>query len=164
MTGFFNTIILLGCIQGLIVSSLLFFSKKNRQPNRILAALILLICLASFNLYGNYQNWFNSPLLRFLATLIPMVIVMPFGPLIFFYVQSSLNPGFSITKKQRRHFYPVIIDLVPSFVAIIFIVGLITKLVKNNPGPWGNFIDDYNLYADIPRWMSVTSYVWLSAK
>jgi len=164
MTGFFNTIILLGCIQGLIVGSLLFFSKKNRQPNRILAALILLICLASFNLYGNYQNWFNSPLLRFLATLIPMVIVMPFGPLVFFYVQSSLNPGFSITKKQRRHFYPVIIDLVPSFVVIIFIVGLITKLAKNHPGPWGNFIDDYNLYADIPRWMSVTLYVWLSAR
>jgi AraC-like DNA-binding protein len=41
---------------------------------------------------------------------------------------------------------------------------LITKLVKNNPGPWGAFIDDYNVYADIPRWISVTFYVWLSAK
>jgi len=164
MAGFFNTIILLGCIQGLIVSSLLFFSKKNRQSNRLLAALILLITLASFNLYGNYQNWFNSGILRFLASLIPLVIIMPFGPLIFFYVQSSLNPDFRITKKQRRHFYPVLIDLVPSFVVIIFIAGLITKLIKNNPGPWGNFIDDYNVYADIPRWISITLYVCLSAK
>ncbi len=164
LTGFFNTIILLGAIQGFIVSSLLFFSKKNRQPNRILAALILLISLACFNLYGNYQNWFNSDLLRFIIDLVPLVIIMPLGPLIYFYVQSILDPGFKITKKKRQHFYPVLIDLVPSLTVIVFIIGLITKLVKNNPGPWGIFIDDYNVYADIPRWMSVTFYVWLSAK
>jgi AraC-like DNA-binding protein len=164
MANFFNTIILLGCIQGLIVSSLLFFSKKNRRPNRLLATLILLISLASFNLYGSYENWFHSDLLSFIAQLIPLVIVMPFGPLIYFYVQSYLDPGFRITGKQRRHFYPVLIDLVPTLTVIIFIIGLVTKLVKNNPGPWGSFIDDYNVYADIPRWMSVTFYVWRSAK
>jgi AraC-like DNA-binding protein len=164
LTGFFNTIILLGAIQGFIISSLLFFSKKYRQPNRILAVLILLISLACFNLYGNYQNWFNSDLLRFISDLVPLVIVMPFGPLVYFYVQSILEPGFKINKKKRRHFYPVVIDLVPSMTVIVFIVGLITKLVKNNPGPWGVFIDNYNVYADIPRWMSVTFYVWLSAK
>lgn len=164
LTSFFNTIILLGCIQGLIVCGLLFFSKKNRQPNRLLAALILLISLASFNLYGNYQNWFNSAILRFLTQLVPLVIVMPIGPLIYFYVQSSLDPGFKITKKHRRHFYPVLIDLVPSLTVIIFIVGIVTRLIKNNPGPWGAFIDDFNVYADIPRWASVTCYAWLSAK
>ncbi|MEP6747480.1 MAG: helix-turn-helix domain-containing protein [Bacteroidota bacterium] len=89
---------------------------------------------------------------------------MAFGPLIYFYVQSLMKADFKITKKQRRHFYPVLIDLVPSLTVIFFIVGLITKLIKNNPGPWGSFIDDYNVYADIPRWMSVTIYVWLSAK
>jgi AraC-like DNA-binding protein len=164
VTSFFNTIILLGCIQGLIVSSLLFFSKRNRRPNRILAALILLISMACFNLYGSYQNWFHSDLLNFIVQLIPLVMVMPFGPLIYFYVQSSLDPGFTITKKQRRHFYPVLIDLVPSLTVIVFIVGILTKVLKNKPGPWGAFIDNYNVYADIPRWLSVTIYVWLSAK
>ena len=164
LTGFFNTIILLGAIQGFIVGSLLFFSKKSRQPNRILAVLILLISLACFNLYGNYQNWFNSDILRFIIDLVPLVIVMPFGPLVYFYVQSVLDPGFKISKKKRRHFYPVLIDLIPPLTVIVFIIGVITKLIKNNPGPWGAFIDDYNVYADIPRWMSVTFYVWLSAK
>ena len=164
MKQIFNTIILLGSIQGIIVSSLLFFSKKNRRPNRILAILILLISLASFNLYGNYQNWFNSGLLNLLVQIIPLIVAMAFGPLIYFYIQSSLEPAFKITKKQRRHFFPVFIDLVPSLTVVIYIIGLITKLIKRNPGPWAAFIDNYNVYADIPRWLSVTLYVWLSVK
>ena len=164
LTSFFNTIILLGIVQGIIVSCLLFFSQKNRYSNRILALLILLITMASFNLYGNYTNWFNSNLVRLLAQIIPLVMPMAFGPLIYFYTQSILEPAFSINKKRRRHFYPVLIDLVPSITFFVYGIGLLTKLVKNNPGPWGAFIDDYNVYADIPRWISITIYVWLSSK
>src|ERR1700729_532695 len=75
-----------------------------------------------------------------------------------------LDPYFRVTKNLRLHFYPVLIDLVPQLTAIIFIVGVITGLIRNKPGPWGNFIDTYNVYADIPRWISVTTYLWLSTK
>ena len=161
---FLNTIILLGSIQGFILSSLLFFSKKNKQSNRLLSVLILLMALASFNLYAQYKNCFNSLTLQFLSNFIPLVIVMPFGPLLYFYIQSSLDLNFKFTKQLRPHFYPVIIDLVPQLTAFIFIIGLYTGIFKNHPQPWGNFIDNYNIYADIPRWMSVSFYVWLSAK
>ncbi|HSZ84476.1 MAG TPA: AraC family transcriptional regulator [Puia sp.] len=159
-----RTIILFGAIQGFIISSLLFFSKKNRQSNRLLSVLILLISLACFNLYGEYKNWFGSGILQFITQLIPLVIAMPIGPLIYFYTKSSLDPNFKIGVKQRIQFLPAIIDMVPQLTAIIFIIGVITGLLKNNPGPWGNFIDTYNVYADIPRWISVSFYVWLSAK
>jgi AraC-like DNA-binding protein len=89
---------------------------------------------------------------------------MPFGPLLYFYIQSSLDKEFRFTKKLRFHFYPVIIDLVPQLTALIFVIGVITGILKNHPQPWGNFIDTYNVYADIPRWMSVSFYVWMSAK
>ena len=88
---------------------------------------------------------------------------MPMGPLIYFYVQSVLNPGFRIRRKQHLHFLPVIVDLVPSIIAIVFVIGVITNTIKNNPAPVGQFIDDYNVYADIPRWLSLTIYVWLSS-
>ncbi len=162
--GFLRTIILLGSLQGFIVSTLLFFSQKNKQSNRLLATLILLISLACFNLYAVYKNWFGSDLLRFIGALVPLIIVMPMGPLIYFYIKSSLEPNFKITKKQRFHFYPVIIDIIPQLAAIIFVIGVLGNLIKNNSGPWGNFIDTYDVYADIPRWISVTFYVWLSAK
>ncbi|MGC4038206.1 MAG: helix-turn-helix domain-containing protein [Chitinophagaceae bacterium] len=163
-SGAFKTILLLGSIQGIIVCSLLFYSKKNRYPNRILATFILLISLCCFNLYGNYENWFDSNLLVFLSNLIPLVIVMPFGPLMLFYTQSVLDPSFRINKKQRSHFYPVIIDLVPALTVLIFIAAVLSGLIKNKQGPWGIFIDTYNIYADIPRWISLTIYTWSTAK
>ncbi len=151
-------------VQGFVVSSLLFFVKKNRLQNRLLAAMILVITLASFNLYGTFTNWFGSPLLRFVTQIIPLVMPMAIGPLIYFYVQAVLSPGFRMGKKQKRHFIPLLVDLVPPFVPILYLVLLLTKLIAKNPAPWGNFIDTYNVYADIPRWFSITIYVWLSSK
>jgi AraC-like DNA-binding protein len=162
LTGLLRTIILIGMVQGFVVSCILFAGKKNKQSNRLLGAIILLISLASFNLYASYANWFGSDLLRFIGDLIPLVVVMPLGPLIYFYVQSMLDPDFRVNRKQRRHFYPVIIDIVPQLTAIVFVIGVITRLIRNQPAPWGNFIDTYNVYADIPRWISVSIYVWLS--
>jgi len=124
----------------------------------------LLISLACFNLYASYKNWFGSDILRFIADIVPLVIVMPFGPLIYFYTRATLDPSFKLTKKQRIHFYPVVIDLVPSAAVIIFIIGIICRVFKNNPAPWGNFIDTYNVYADIPRWVSVSTYLLLSSR
>ncbi|HEY4875420.1 MAG TPA: helix-turn-helix transcriptional regulator, partial [Puia sp.] len=115
-------------------------------------------------LYADYNNWFGSELLRLIAQFVPLIIVMPVGPLILFYTKSSLDPNFKIGKKQRIQFLPAIIDIVPQLTVIIFVIGIITKSLKNIPGPWGNFIDTYNIYADIPRWMSATFYLWLSAK
>ena len=155
LARFLNIIILLGAVQGIIVSSLLFFSAKNRHPNRILGGIILLIALASINLYGSYINWFNSPLLRFIVQCLPLVMPMAFGPLIYF---------FTITGKQKRHFIPLAIDLVPPLIPYLFLFGIVARLWTNYPLPWANFIDTYNVYADIPRWVSVTLYIWLSVK
>jgi AraC-like DNA-binding protein len=164
LAGLFKTIILLGIVQGSIIGILLFFSHKRTVSNRLLSVLLWLMSLASFNLYGNYINWFDSPLIGLLANIIPMVIVMPFGPLIYFYMRSSLDPGFRFTKKHRRHFFPVIIDLVPSLTAIGYILLVILHWIRPNPSPVGLFIDTYNIYADIPRWISISAYVWLSAR
>jgi len=164
LTGFFKTIILLGIVQGLVVSNLLFFSREKRLSSRVLSVLILLMSLASLNLYGEYMNWFGSDLLRLVVCIVPLVIAMAFGPLIYLYVRSSLDPAFTLTKKHRLHFYPVIIDLVPSLMTIFYIAAVIFKWIRPNPAPVGLFIDTYNIYADIPRWISISCYVWVSAR
>src|SRR4029077_10727769 len=161
---FFNTIILLGAFQGFIISSLLFFSKKNRQSNRILAVLIFLISLACLNIYFTHQTFFDSWGYQLFIAIVPMIVAMPFGPLIFFYVRSSLDPDFRLTKKQYIHFYPVILDLFQHIVALLYIVGLITGIIKKNDQPIGVFIDEYDMYVDIPRWISVTIYLGLATR
>lgn len=161
---FFNTVILLGAIQGFIISSLLFFSQKNRQSNRLLAVLIFLIALANLNLYFMHQTWFDSWQYQLFIAIVPLIMVMPVGPLIFFYVKSSLDPGFRLTKKQRIHFYPLALDLFQHAVAVVYITGLLTGLIKKNDQPIGLFIDKYDQYVDIPRWISLGIYLWLSLR
>lgn len=73
-----------------------------------------------------------------------------------------------MNKKDRLHFYPIVIDLVPQTIAIIYIIALITGLIPPNYKPFGRslgmLIDDYNVYADIPRWISISAYLIMSAR
>ncbi|PSL29013.1 helix-turn-helix domain-containing protein [Chitinophaga ginsengisoli] len=162
---FFHILILLGFLQGLIMSTLLFFSKKRSRPNRLLGTLILLIALACLNLYLFESAWFtNDPVLNLVGNLIPLVIIMPVGPLLYFYVRSTMDASFRISRKQWIHFLPVIIDCGTQLSVIIYLTGAVLGFSVPAPASWGRFIDDYNVYADIPRWASVTTYLWLSAR
>lgn len=163
-TVIFETIILLGTIQGFIISALLFFGKQPRLASRLLGVLLFLMSLASLCLYASFNDWFGSATLVFWSNFIPMIIIMPFGPLIFFYVRACLDPGFKMGRRQQIHFYPVILDFIPYLAAIIFVLGISSGILENNPRPWVNFIDQYNVYSDIPRWISVTVYLWLSER
>ena len=159
-----NLVILLGTLQGFIFSILLFGSARRRPPNRYLAWLLFLASLCSLKLWMAMKGWFTGPIMALVDALVPMVVAMPLGPLIYFYVKTSLRPEFRFTRRDRRHFYSVIIDLLPQLTALLFIVLVLTRAIPNHPGPWGLFIDDYNVYADIPRWVSLTVYVWLASR
>ena len=162
-SGIFGTLMLLGALQGFIMSGLLFFARKRPARDRLLAVLILLIGLACLNLHIFQSSWINHmPLIRFLGNFIPLIVVMPLGPLLYFYVKSSLDPAFTLHKKHRHHFYSIIIDIIPQLTAVIFVGGVMAGVLKHHPEPWGIFIDTYNIYADIPRWLSLTIYVYLS--
>jgi AraC-like DNA-binding protein len=155
-------IILLGALQGLIFGGILF-STKNRA-NRYLAWLLFFISYASIQLYGASKGWFGIPLLVFMDALVPHFIMMPLGPLLFFYVKTSLYPDFRLTIKEKRQFYTVIIDLIPALVVWVFLLGNQFGWVGPDQGPWGRFLDAYNVYSDIPRWMSLSIYTWLALK
>jgi AraC-like DNA-binding protein len=163
MSGFLEILILLGAVQGLILSVMLFL-KKGRQSNRLLASLIFLMALASLNLYITGTDWYShSPVMIFILDFIPMIVVMPMGPLIYFYVRSFSDPAFEFNKKYRVQFYTVIIDLVPYMTAFLYVTGLVFKWFPKNDAPWGKFIDQYNVYSDIPRWISISVYLWVSS-
>src|ERR1700740_2358057 len=123
LSGFLNIIILLGAMQGFITSAILRWGQHRRFSSRLLSLLIFFIALACLNLYLTEQQWFaRSGLMQLLDAIFPMVIVMPLGPLLYFYAKSLLQPEFILSKKDKRHFLPVIIDLVPYATAILFII------------------------------------------
>jgi AraC-like DNA-binding protein len=161
----FVVILLLGTIQGFIISGLLFFAKKRVLSKRLLATMIFLMTLACLNLFLAYQHWFRiTGIALLMMDVIPLVIMMPIGPLLYFYVQSCMDPDFVLQRKDRIHFYPVIIDCGAQLIALTFIVGVLSGLLANKAQPWGIAIDTYNVYSDIPRWVSLTTYLCFSVR
>ncbi|GAB3687358.1 hypothetical protein GCM10027592_00780 [Spirosoma flavus] len=158
----FDIILLLGTVQGFILATLLWTNKKGRQlSNRLLATLIGLLAMMSLAVGFPQTN----RLVGLTFELLPFIMAMPIGPLIYFYSQSMLDASFQLGKRERRHFYPVILDMGAKIIGWVFIAGLILGFFEQKSGPfWGYVMDEYNAYVDIPRWASVTIYLFLTRR
>jgi hypothetical protein len=81
------TIILLGALQGFIVAALLLGSARQkpdeRTSRRLLASIILLIAMACLDIYLEHMDWWNSSTIgSVLSAILPLIVVMPLGPLV----------------------------------------------------------------------------------
>ena len=157
-----DIVLLLGSLQGFILGIMLWTNAKgNRLSNRLLATLIGLLALMSFAVGIPVLNKWVS----FALDLLPLIIVMPLGPLIYFYVKSVFDPAFLLGESERRHFYPVVVDLGAKLVGWVFVVGVLLGVINESQGPsFGNVMDEYNTYVDIPRWISVTVYLVITRR
>ncbi len=164
--SFLNTLLLVGTIQGLITSAVLFNLKSHKSADTILSALIFLISLACLNIYLLETIEEASMLWNIIEAVVPLVIIMPIGPLVYFYVKSTLGyPYFKLEKKDRIHFYSTLLDVVPYVAAAIYITGGLLGIFSHKSNTqWANFIQTYQVYVDIPRWLSLTVYLYFSFK
>lgn len=155
-----DLILLLGSLQGIILAFLLWFNRKGvRLPNRLLAVLMGLMGLASFAVGIPVANIWISLMLD----LLPLIVAMPMGPIIYFYAKALLDPDFKIGRREKWHFYPVIIDFGSKLIGWVFVFGILLGVFDSrNNLPWANAMNAYNTYADIPRWLSITVYLWLT--
>lgn len=160
---FLNILILFGAIQGFISAVLLFKSQKNKRPNRLLAWILIFLSLACLNLYLlETITEITSLFLQILEATVPMIIIMPLGPLVYLYVRALLNPAREFTRNERLHFAPTLLDILPNILAVFFILGAILRIEIQFS--FGEFSDSYQKYLDIPRWISLTVYVTMAAR
>ena len=158
--GFLDIIILLGCLQGLVVSAVLFFHPKGIYATRLLAVLTLIFALACLNLYLlETDSGSHSLFVQIAWSVVPLLFVMPVGPLILFYIKALDDPDFRLTRKHIKHFYPIVIDIVPSVVMIVYWLNYATvQFGVCDEATAGNFVYLWNMYADIPRWVCTLGY------
>jgi AraC-like DNA-binding protein len=163
---FFATIVLLGALQGFITSILLFRKQNNKLAERLLGTLILLISLACLNIYFLETKLnFDSNLWHILRAIIPMIVIMPVGPLIYFYTKVISQSKQRFSEQDKLHFIPILLDIVPEISVFIFVAGVSFGLLDSElQSPLSEFIDSYNKYIDIPRWFSISIYLYLSFK
>ncbi|RDC65347.1 helix-turn-helix domain-containing protein [Adhaeribacter pallidiroseus] len=155
-----DLILLLGSLQGIILFFLLWYNPKGpRLPNKLLASLMGLMGLMSFAVGVPVANIWISHMLD----LLPFIVAMPLGPLLYFYAKALLQPDFQMGRREKYHFYPVVIDFGAKLIGWTFIFGvLLGAFDPQNSLPWANAMDAYNTYSDIPRWISLTTYLWFT--
>lgn len=155
MKYFLLTLVLLGALQGFISSGLLMLRQQAKLPEKLLALLILVVAFANLNIFLWYQQL--SSFWASVGEVLPLILFMAIGPLLFLYVRTSLKKESRLTNKDGLHFIPVLFDLLPYMIAGLYHLGVFNK----NPFI---FIDHYNTYVDVPRWISLTVYCVLSWK
>lgn len=157
-------IILLGALQGFVISALLSFGKARQYSHRLLAFLILFISLACLNMYlliigvANFSVFWKE-----FSMLVPLVMAMPLGPLIYFYVQSLLEPTSGWQKKNWIHFFPILLDLLPRLMGAVYLIGITMRFIVGDERiSWINTIDKLDMYIDVPRWISISTYLFFA--
>lgn len=160
MTSFLYLLVVLGSLQGVVTAMLLQARKTTPYANRLLAWVVLVTALPGIHLYAHYADFFNGTLPARLAhALVPWISVMVLGPLVFFQTKASCDNSFRLGKRHLVHFIPALIDLLPKFAELLFLAGGLsswtTDLLTLR-------LDIYNQYADLPRWISLTWYLYQS--
>ncbi len=122
---------LLGAIQGIGLSSILFYSRKHRSlANRLLAVFVSLFSLhivrEIFESHGYMDDfhWIRAVSLTFTGY---------YGPLLYLYVQTLTRVETKLTIKHARHF--ILAIGVSSFFSIAVLNGL-TDWHHLKPYPW----------------------------
>lgn len=162
--NFFDILILFGSIQGCI-SAFLLFSKKKHISHSLLGMILIVTSLACLNIY--LFNVLPSELPFFVIVLekvVPLIVIMPLGPLVYFYVRTFCGVPFHF-RKEKWHFAPIILDLIPSLISVVYLfLFLLDASTSIEPEPIGIFKEQFDKYVDIPRWISTSVYLFLAGK
>jgi hypothetical protein len=119
--NFYSSVLLIFFVHGLVYAALLFRKGiVNETVSDKWLAVFLLLCsfyIAPWML--GFAGWYDNQPLRDIMFYVPMQLLFFMGPVIFFYVQSLLNPSFKFGKKGWLHLLPGILYLLFSVVMVV---------------------------------------------
>jgi len=119
--SFHSSLLLIFFVHGLVYAVLLLRKGiRNESTSDKWLSLFLLYCslfIAPWML--GFAGWYDNQPYRDLLFYIPMQHLYFMGPVIFFYVQSLLNPSFRFGKKEWLHLLPGILYLLYSLVMFV---------------------------------------------
>jgi AraC-like DNA-binding protein len=113
-----DTIRLMGSVQGLILS-IVIFSNRKYKSNLYLSIFILLLSIHTVLI-----SFYNPSMLNKYPWILICFDFLPFlyGPLIYFYITSWLFKNYKISIKNILHFLPALVDII-FYGLLSFIAG-----------------------------------------
>jgi len=116
----YSTPLLVLVVQGLILALLIFirFKKKKQSSDIILSVLLLITCYHRTTYTIGFMGWYdtfrNTKINYYLISLL-----LTIGPLIYFYIKTSVQRDFKFSKKELIHFLPALLYII--FKVIIYL-------------------------------------------
>lgn len=106
--GFYSSLLLIFFVHGLVYAVLLFKRgfQNNTASDQWLALFLLLCILYIAPWMLGFGGWYDNQPYRDILFYVPLQQLFFIGPVIFFYVQSLLNPHFRFGKKECWHLLP----------------------------------------------------------
>ncbi len=140
--SFFQLLFLFSALQGFILSGLILRKGTKRPASLLLASFILLFALASLKvvLQETIAGFGYSP--------VPLLYQFAFGPLLYGYVRSSLDPGFAFSRKHYWHLLPVVL-----FDVLLFLVFCLI-----GPGRYTHQVPKLRFCTDVLACLSFMAY------
>ncbi len=106
----FNIIVLLGSLQGIILSLMLLFSGKDKRQNKyFLAAFMLMLVYDSFGTFC-WSSGLNIKWLAFFDGIFPYTIILSAGPSLYLYIKTTIQSGKILRNIIFKTYLPVFID------------------------------------------------------
>lgn len=146
-----SSLLLIFLVHGLVYSILL--ARKgylNDRSSDMWLSIFLTLCVFYITPWTvGFAGWYNYQPYRDLLFYFPFLQLFFIGPVIFFYIQSLINPSFRFGKKDWLHLIPGILYLLYALVVVV-----VDKLVLKRY----YFLADQE-DRDFDTWYQVTGYI-----
>jgi AraC-like DNA-binding protein len=160
--GFYSSILLIFFVHGFVYAVLLWRKGLvNETASDKWLSLFLFLCIfyiAPWML--GFGGWYDTPPYRDILFYVPFQHLYLMGPVIFFYVQSLLNPSFRFGKKESLHLLPGILYLLFCIIMVITDKLVLKKyyFLANGEDP------DFDTWYQVTGFVSMLLYFFLSLR
>ncbi len=118
--GIFNTIVMMGVFQALIMSILLWRQPVQHSSKTLLSVVLVVLALLAIKILVHTMGWWNIPPVKYL----PLAIDTLLQPLLYFYTLSLTKQGFTLTRRDWPHFILPGLFLLHGLVVYVCTIGL----------------------------------------
>jgi AraC-like DNA-binding protein len=117
----YSALLLIFFVHGIVYAAMLARRglREHWRSDCWLAAFLFLCSLYITPWMVGFAGWYDTQPYRDILFYIPFQHLFAIGPLVYFYVQSLLNPSFKFTRKEARHLIPAALYVVFSVVVVV---------------------------------------------
>src|SRR5580704_15593155 len=125
----FNIILLLGTLQGLILSLVLLLpGTDKRQSKYFLAAFMLVLAYNSFGTFC-WSSGLDIPWLGFFDGLLPYTFIFTVGSSFYLYIKTTIEPDIIPVKLVFKTYLPALIDFIFRLCLLIYAILIKTAVL-----------------------------------